>query len=107
MLGCCSPQVAAKALVFALTRLELDPAEMTLLDLGADTGIVGELLCGLGVGNVVGLDALAAARAVCLRDRPGIYRGYLVGDLANTTQQLLGQPRDHHLTGLVSAGAFG
>jgi para-aminobenzoate synthetase / 4-amino-4-deoxychorismate lyase len=66
MLGCCSPQVAAKGLVFALTRLELDPAEMTLLDLGADTGIVGELLRGLGVGNVVGLDALRRlARSVC------------------------------------------
>jgi SAM-dependent methyltransferase len=107
LLGCVSPQFAAQGLALALTRLELDPAALTLLDLGAGTGLVGELLRELGIGNVVGLDTLAAARAACLHDRPAIYRDYLVGDLAKPTPQLLLRLRDHHLTGLVSAGAFG
>jgi hypothetical protein len=107
LLGCCSPQVTAKGLALALTRLELDPASVTLLDLGAGTGLVGELLRAIGVGDVVGLDALPAAWEACLRDRPGIYGGYFVGDLAKPTPQLLAGLRDHHLTGLVSAGALG
>jgi hypothetical protein len=107
LLGCRSPEVAAEGLVLALVRLELDPAKLTLLDLGAGTGLVGELLRGLGVGAVVGLDALAAARDACVRDRPGIYRDYLVGDLANPTPRLLARLREQRLTGVVAAGAFG
>jgi hypothetical protein len=107
LLGCRSPEVAAEGLALALTRLELDPANLTLLDLGAGTGLVGELVRGLGVGHVVGLDALAAARDACVRDRPGIYCEYLVGDLAKPRPRLLADLREQHLTGLVSAGAFG
>ncbi len=107
LLCCRSPQVAARGFALALGRLELDPADLTVLDLGAGTGLVGELLGGLGVGSVVGLDALAVARKACLRDRPGIYRDYLVGDLANPTLQLRARLRDQRLTGLVSAGALG
>jgi hypothetical protein len=107
LLGCLSPQFAARGVALALARLELDPADLTLLDLGAGTGLVGELVRELGIENVVGLDALAAARAACLRDRPTIYSDYLVGDLAKPTPQLLLRLRDHHLTGLVSAGALG
>jgi hypothetical protein len=107
LLGCRSPQVAAEGLARALTRLALDPADVTLLDLGAGTGIVGEIVRGLGVAAVVGLDALAAARAACLRDRPAIYRDYLVGDLADPRPELLAQLRHHRPGGLVSAGAFG
>jgi SAM-dependent methyltransferase len=107
LLCCRSPQVAAGGLALALGRLKLDPGDLTVLDLGAGTGLVGELLGALGVGNVVGLDSLAVAREACLRDRPWIYRDYLVGDLANPTSQLLTRLRDQRLTGLVSAGALG
>jgi hypothetical protein len=107
LLDCRSPQVAAAGLAQALTRLGLDPASLTLLDLGAGTGLVGELVHKLGVGAVVGVDALPAARAACLRDRPGTYREYLVGDLADPSPELLARLRRHHPTGLISAGAFG
>jgi hypothetical protein len=107
LLGCRSPQVAADGLARALRRLALDPADVTLLDLGAGIGIVGELVRGLGVAAVFGLDALAAARAACLRDRPGVYGDYLVGDLADPRPGLLAQLRHHHPCGLISAGAFG
>jgi hypothetical protein len=107
MLDCRSPQVTAEALARALKRLALDPADVRLLDLGAGTGLVGELVRGLGVTTVVGLDALAAAREACLRDRPGVYHDYLVGDLADPGPELLGQLRRHRPSGLVAAGAFG
>jgi hypothetical protein len=106
LLRCRSPQIASDGLAYALDRLELDPAEIVLLDLGAGTGIVGELARGLGVGTVIGADALEAARTACLRDRPGVYRDYLIGDLA-AAPELLGRLRRHEPSALVSAGAFG
>jgi hypothetical protein len=107
LLGCRSPQVAADGLAHALDRLGLDPADVPLLDLGAGTGLVGELMRALGTTTVIGLDALEAARDACLRDRPGVYRDYLVGDLAHPPQGLLERLRAHHPGGLVSAGALG
>jgi hypothetical protein len=107
LLRCRSPQVATGGLSHAMDRLGLEPAEIVLLDLGAGTGIVGELANGLDVGTVVGVDALEAARAACLRDRPGIYRDYLIGDLATPAPELLASLRRHRPTGLISAGAFG
>jgi hypothetical protein len=65
LLQCRSPQTAARGLARALDQLALDPAEIVLLDLGAGTGIVGELAKGLEVGTVIGVDALGAARAAC------------------------------------------
>ena len=75
LLECRSPQVAAQALGRSLRQLSLNPAHVTVLDLGAGTGLVGELVRGLGIASVVGLDALPAARVACSRDRPGVYRG--------------------------------
>ncbi len=107
LLDCRSPQVAIAGLAQAVSRLGLDPSDLTLLDLGAGTGLVGELARGLGVGAVVGLDALAPARAACLRDRPVSYRDYFVGDLADPSPELVARLRHHRPNGLISAGAFG
>jgi hypothetical protein len=107
LLGCRSPQVAANGLAVALARLNLDPGRIVLLDIGAGTGIVGELARGLGISTIVGFDALESARAACLRDRPGVYREYLVGDLAAPAPDLLARLSDLRPTALVSAGAFG
>ena len=82
LLGCRSPQVAVDGLARAFAELEVDPVGAVLLDMGAGTGLVGELARELGVSAIIGLDALPAARAASLRDRPGVYRDYLVGDLA-------------------------
>jgi hypothetical protein len=85
----------------------MNPAEIVLLDLGAGTGMVGELAHNLGVSTLIGIDSLAAARAACLRDRAGLYRDYLVGDLAAPEPRLLARLRRHRPTALISAGAFG
>jgi SAM-dependent methyltransferase len=107
LLRCRSPQIATGALADALDRLRLGPAEIVLLDLGAGTGMVGELAGELGIRTVVGVDALEAARTACLRDRPGVYRDYLIGDLAAPAPRLLAPLRRHQPTALISAGAFG
>jgi precorrin-6B methylase 2 len=107
LLRCRSPQVAAEALAYALARLGIDPIDVVLLDLGAGTGIVGELATAGGVPRVIGLDALKSARTACTRDRPGVYCDYLVGDLAAPPSELLTSLRRHRPTALISAGAMG
>lgn len=51
------------------------------LDLGAGNGMMGEQLRKLRAHTVVGCDLLPAAREAALRDRPGVYDEYLVGDI--------------------------
>src|SRR5690242_1100991 len=77
LLGCRSPQVAAAGLGRAVRRLGLEPERLRVLDIGAGTGVVGELLRELSFVEIIGLDALEEARNACLRDRPGVYADYL------------------------------
>lgn len=107
LLRCRSPQVAAAALARALAQLQLREADVRLLDLGAGTGLVGALARAAGVGSVVGIDALGAAREACLRDRPGVYDAYLVGELARPARELRTALLALSPNALVSAGAFG
>ena len=105
-LECRSPQVAAAGFVRAVALLGLQPDSMTVLDVGAGTGVVGELLRRGGVARVVGVDSLPAARVANLRDRPGVYADYLVGDFSQ--DGALGEAlAPYGIGGLVSAGAFG
>ena len=82
LLQCESPQVAAEGFMSAAASLGLEPGSMTVLDVGAGTGSVGELARRGGVAQVVGVEALSAERAACLRDRPGVYADYRVGDFS-------------------------
>jgi hypothetical protein len=106
-LQCRSPQVAAEGLLRAVASAKLEAASMTVLDVGAGTGLVGDLLLADGVKRVVGVDALPAARTACMRDRPGVYGTYLIGDLAAGDSELFTSLREQGVGGLVSAGAFG
>ena len=106
-LHCRSPQVAVEGFMRGVAHLGLEPAPMAVLDVGAGTGLVGELLRREGIAQVIGVDALAEARAACLRDRPGVYADYLVGDLGSRASPLRPALHRYELVGLVCAGAFG
>ena len=66
-----------------LDEREIDAADLTVLDIGAGNGMVGEQLDDLGVGAIVGVDILEEAAAAAERDRPGIYDDYHVIDLTD------------------------
>jgi hypothetical protein len=105
-LQCASPAMLAELLLRSAGDAGVEPADLAVFDLGAGNGVLGEELRARGVGTLVGSDNIAAARDAALRDRPGLYEEYLVGD----TDDLPEVPdliAEHRLNGLVVAGALG
>lgn len=105
-LRCASPSKLAELLVRCAGATGLQAGDLAVFDLGAGNGVMGEELRARGVGTLVGSDNIPAARDAALRDRPGLYAEYLVGDTDDLPQvpELI---REHALNGLVAAGALG
>jgi len=105
-LECASPTVLATSLVEQVRLHGGDPADLRVLDIGAGNGVVGEELQRAGVGGtLIGMDSAAGARTAAERDRPGLYREYLVGDLSDLP--LASLVATHDLNCLAGAGALG
>jgi SAM-dependent methyltransferase len=85
-LRCTSPRVVVGLLGRAMLEAGDDPAALTVLDLGAGNGCVGEELAGLGVRRIVGADICAEAAVAAERDRPGLYDAYAVGDITQAVE---------------------
>jgi hypothetical protein len=105
-LQCASPRQLAEHVVTCTRAAGLEPGELGVFDLGAGNGVVGEELRARGVTRLVASDSAAAARDAALRDRPGLYAEYLVGD-TDDLPQVADLVRAHELNGLVAAGALG
>jgi hypothetical protein len=105
-LRCASPSKLAELLVGCAADAGVEPADLGVFDLGAGNGVMGEALRAQGVGTLVASDNIAAARDAALRDRPGLYSEYLVGD-TDDLPQAGDLVREHALNGLVAAGALG
>lgn len=105
-LQCASPSTLAKLLVRSAGAAGVEPGDLAVFDLGAGNGVLGEQLRARGVRTLVGSDNIPAARDAALRDRPGLYAEYLVGDTDDLPQvgDLIGR---YALNGLVAAGALG
>jgi hypothetical protein len=101
-----SARVLAERLVACAADAGTPPAELAVFDLGAGNGVSGEELRARGVGRLVASDGIAEARDAALRDRPGLYAEYLVGDTDDLPQvgELIAE---HGLNALVCAGALG
>jgi SAM-dependent methyltransferase len=82
-LECCSPETVCGLLHEQMEAANADPAHLSVLDLGAGNGMVGEQLREMGVSEIVGIDLLPEAKMAAERDRPGLYRDYFVVDLCD------------------------
>ena len=105
-LKCASPRVLAELLLSGVASVRRPPAEVAVFDLGAGNGVMGEALRERGVRTLVASDNIAEARDAALRDRPGLYSEYLVGD-TDDLSAVAGLIREHGLNTLVAAGALG
>jgi hypothetical protein len=90
-LRCQSPTVVATLLAEAVEEAGEDPAELTVLDLGAGNGMVGEALREHGFRELVGVDITPEAGEAVERDRPGLYAEYHVCDLLDPPKELDGE----------------
>lgn len=102
-LECASPATVASALADAAGERVTD---LRAFDLGAGNGVVGEELTARGVTVVVGADGIPEARDAAHRDRPQLYRHYLVGERLDSGE-VLRLVTDEGLNALVAAGAVG
>lgn len=80
-LRCTSPQRVARLLATVLGEWSLPATDLSVLEVGAGNGMVGEQLRLLGVRRLVGVDIIPEAAHAARRDRPALYDDYLVADL--------------------------
>lgn len=101
-----SATVLAERLIACAATAGIEPSELAVFDLGAGNGVSGAELRARGVGTIVASDGIEEAREAALRDRPGLYAEYLVGD-TDDLPQVPALIREHRLNALVAAGALG
>lgn len=106
-LRCRSPRTLREMLVGVLEEDERDPAELSVLDIGAGNGMVAEELASIGAGRLVGVDIIEEAAAAAERDRPGVYDGYVVVDLTDIPPEADLQLAAAEANCLTTAAALG
>lgn len=106
-LECDSPRTVAKLLRDHLDATVRDCSELTVLDVGAGNGMVGEQLQSLGVPSIVGVDIIEAAAEATERDRPGVYDGYLVLDLTDLQPSARRELQARRFNCLTTVAALG
>ncbi len=80
-LQCTSPEVVSALLEEELVKAGAAPSDLTVIDIGAGNGMMGEQLQRIGASALVGVDIIEEAAVAARRDRPGVYREYRVVDL--------------------------
>lgn len=82
-LKCNSPETVCELLQHEVKQSAHDVSDLTVLDVGAGNGMVGEKLSEMGVETIVGLDIIEEAAEAAARDRQGVYDDYYVADLTD------------------------
>jgi SAM-dependent methyltransferase len=105
--GCRSPQHIARLMRIVIGASHADPASMSVLDLGAGNGFVAQELAKLGMKDFVGVDLIDEAKTAAERDRPGLYKDYIVCDLTDLTKEQRTQLGSHTYNCLACVAALG
>ena len=106
-LQCDSPAVVAQLLESELAREGEAAGDLRVLDLGAGNGCVADALSETGVREFVGLDICHEAAIAAERDRPGLYRDYIVGDVTNLSDSDARTLKRHDFNCMVCVAALG
>lgn len=106
-LECQSPSVVCSLLDDAIRESGEDSSGLSVLDLGAGNGMVGEELRRLGVESVVGVDIIPEAAVAAERDRPDVYEDYYVVDLTEPTREVREELGERGFNCLTTVAALG
>ncbi|HYI80435.1 MAG TPA: methyltransferase domain-containing protein [Thermoleophilaceae bacterium] len=106
-LDCDSPRTVCSLLDRALRDGGVRAGDLTVLDVGAGNGMVGEQLALLGAGAIVGIDIIEEAAVAARRDRPGVYEDYRVLDLTDVSVADRRDLRERRFNCLTTVAALG
>lgn len=106
-LACSSPEIVVGLLGRQLKANGVDARELSVLDLGAGNGMVGEELKDIGAGTVIGVDIIKEAAEAAQRDRSGLYDDYFVQDFTDLADAAGQQLRSYNLNALTCVAALG
>jgi SAM-dependent methyltransferase len=82
-LQCTSPTVVCGHLQQEVEKAGQTMDQLSVLDIGAGNGMVGERLQQLGTQAITGIDIIEEARQSTFRDRPNVYKEYFIMDLTD------------------------
>ncbi|WP_426559502.1 hypothetical protein [Dapis sp. BLCC M172] len=81
---------------------------MSVLEIGAGNGLIGEKLRQLDVPHLVGQDISQIACDAAMRDQPKIYDKYIVGDLSDSNGEVFSKLKDtSSINCLIAVGSLG
>lgn len=104
---CKSPDKIRDLLAEAFKEHAVDPAAITVLDLGAGNGCVAEALLPLKITNFVGVDIAPAAEIAAHRDRPGLYADFVIDDLTDPSPESVAKLDSHNFNCMTCVAALG
>jgi SAM-dependent methyltransferase len=106
-LKCTSPSTICGYLKEVVDNNDSDLSNMRTLDLGAGNGMVGEELNKIGVEKVCGIDIEENAKKAVERDRPDIYKKYLIEDITNMSVSLREELESESFNCMTTVAALG
>lgn len=106
-LKCCSPKMVCESLKKVVQEAGVESKDLSVLEIGAGNGMVGEELRLIGIPRVVGIDILIEAKIAAYRDRSHVYEDYFVVDLTDVPETIEKKIRQKKLNTLVSVAALG
>lgn len=106
-LHCNSPFKIVEVLRETLKEHYYPPEDLSVLDVGAGNGMVGEALQYLGIRKLVGIDIIPEAKMAAERDRPWVYYDYLVEDLTDLSDEAREKLEDYSFNALTAVAALG
>ncbi len=107
LLRCNSPRRVVGLLGDVLAESRDSATDLSVIDLGAGNGMIGEELRRLGVRGLVGVDIIPEAADAARRDRPGVYDDYVVADLCDLSDADANRLRKQKPNCLSTVSALG
>jgi len=107
VLKCNSPQTVCSSLKREMEQGPIDLCDLSVLDVGAGNGMVGEELARLGVESIVGIDIIEEASEATERDRPDVYKEYHVVDLTDIPRSTRYELQKEDFNCLITVAALG
>jgi len=98
--------VLSELLISEVNKSQSSADQLSVFELAAGVGLVGQCLQEQGVNSIVGIDLLEEAAAAAKRDRPNVYHRYYVEELPHVTEQVHQELENFKFNCLVCSSAL-